>query len=695
MTEKKKTSLTNKKHKKKTMEEKTELTPKEQALELIKQRGFEEKGATYFYMDEYGTYDYIDITPVDDAITDRSNWFDCGRGYLWHNRYDVTHMGTFKYLEATYPNPTCDDVLNHMNENMKEWFQSKWNDVTPDTSDTWDIFLSGAFTWHNTPEKQDFWNDISKLKSIPQILIKLNEAMTSKTSVGTAVPPPVEEVKLTGAQFLDKFPTLLYEEFKTCYENEFDDSDSFLEYTHTTKSLKEHFELIYDNFCNYGEERIWRVAEDNLDTIKGMTVFGYLHFVINDQSTHRKLAELCERANIFLEVPVDKIKEIGLEKVLTEEAYEELTNGIFTEVDKLVEAGEFLKEEVTNVNFKIESMDFQEITQKMSKRFAYSEEVASCLFTSYKSEEHVVLYGPGGHGKSEMSLEFFDSLGIKPFVQALGPGTTTEQLLGGMDMKLFNKTGEIQYLVENSFMNHEYVIFEEAFDAPVYVLTILKDILTSRELRNGHQVFPIKTKMIIICTNHSRTVIADDLSIKALMERFPLELEVKWQSYHEANYQTMFNIVFGSSTTVKDYNVISKLCGTLYSEGTTISPRTAVKMAKIYSTVGAAGLKFFADVPKSAYEELAKIEESSKKDAESLQVITSFEEDIRNFSDTFNATTDPVDMLKLSKKLAKHKKALQSLSITETYYEHRDVLVKRCDELIDGCTKRAHELTEE
>ncbi len=99
-------------------------------------------------------------------------------------------------------------------------------------------------------------------------------------------------------------------------------------------------------------------------------------------------------------------------------------------------------------------------------------------------------------------------------------------------MKLFNKTGEIQYLVENSFMNHEYVIFEEAFDAPVYVLTILKDILTSRELRNGHQVFPIKTKMIVICTNHSRSVIADDLSIKALMERFPLELEVKWQSYH-------------------------------------------------------------------------------------------------------------------------------------------------------------------
>jgi hypothetical protein len=678
------------------MGEKTELTPKGQALELIKQRGFEERSAKYFYMNEDGTYDYSDITIVEHAVRDEDTYFDSGRGYLWSNQHDVVHMGTINYIEATYPDPTCDNVLNHMNEDMKEWFQSRWNDSTPPTSHNWNDFLMGAFAWCHTPEKETFWSEVAQLNSIPQILIKLNEAMTSKTSVvATAVPPPVEEVKLTGAQFLDKLPTLLYEEFKTCYENEFDDSDGFLEYTLTTKPLKEHFELIYDNLCKYGEERIWRIVEANLDTIKSMTVFGYLSVAINDNPTFTKLEELCNKANISLKVPIDKIKEIGLEKVLTEEGYQHLSNSVFDEVDKLVKAEEFLKEEVTNVNFKIESMDFQEITQKMSKRFAYSEEVASCLFTSYKSEEHVVLYGPGGHGKSEMSLEFFDSLGIKPFVQALGPGTTTEQLLGGMDMKLFNKTGEIQYLVENSFMNHEYVIFEEAFDAPVYVLTILKDILTSRELRNGHQVFPIKTKMIVICTNHSRSVIADDLSIKALMERFPLELEVKWQSYHEANYQTMFNIVFGSSTTVKDYNVISKLCGTLYSEGTTISPRTAVKMAKIYSTVGAAGLKFFADVPKSAYEELAKIEESSRKDAESLQVITSFEEDLKNFSDTFNATTDPVDMLKLSKKLAKHKKALQSLVITETYYEDRDVLVQRCDELIDGCTKRAHELTEE
>jgi len=467
-------------------------------------------------MNDDGTYDYSDITIVEHPIRDEDTYFDSGRGYLWNNQPDVTHMGTINYVEAAYPNPTCDDVLNHMNEDMKEWFQSKWNECTPPTSTNWNGFLTGAFTWSSTPEGQDFWAEVSGLKSIPQILIKMNEAMYAGTALSPSPPTP-QKIELTGAQFLDKLPSFLYEEFKTCYENEFDGGgDDFLDYTHSTKPLKEHFEFIYDHLCKYGEERIWRAVEETFDDVKGLRVDGYLSVAINDYSTFTKLEELCNKANISLEVPVSEIREIGLEKVLTKEGYEYLITSVFIEVDKLVKAGEFLKGEVTNVNFKIEHMDFTQIQQQLSKRFAYSEEVASCLFTSYKSEEHVVLYGPGGHGKSEMSLEFFDSLGIKPFVQALGPGTTTEQLLGGMDMKLFNKTGEIQYLVENSFMNHEYVIFEEAFDAPVYVLTILKDILTSRELRNGHQVFPIKTKMIVICTNHSRSVIADDLSIKTM-----------------------------------------------------------------------------------------------------------------------------------------------------------------------------------
>src|SRR4029078_3038105 len=114
----------------------------------------------------------------------------------------------------------------------------------------------------------------------------------------------------------------------------------------------------------------------------------------------------------------------------------------------------------------------------------------------------------------------------------MGSGTTTDKLFGGLDLKLFNEEGKIQYLVENSFMNDEFVIFEELFDAPDYILEQLKDILSSGVFRNGTQVFPIKTKLIICCTNKTREQFSKNDSLKALMERFPLEHEVKWDSYN-------------------------------------------------------------------------------------------------------------------------------------------------------------------
>ena len=89
------------------------------------------------------------------AIRDEDTYFDCGRGYLWSNQHDVVHMGTINYVEAAYPDPTCDNVLNHMNEDMKEWFQSKWVEEHHGTFTNWNEFLLGAFSWSSTPEKQE------------------------------------------------------------------------------------------------------------------------------------------------------------------------------------------------------------------------------------------------------------------------------------------------------------------------------------------------------------------------------------------------------------------------------------------------------------------------------------------------------------------------------------------------------------
>jgi hypothetical protein len=540
-------------------------------------------------------------------------------------------------------------------------------DYLIDNESYWHEFIGAAFIWSNTPEGSDFWVDIRKSTDLEYINSKIESII-----MPTAICTPVEEECITGTEFMNEFPRVIANLIQDDYIK-YHDSNQFLDFSLSSRTRDDHWEAIGYAMDAASDRNIYNFIFNTVgyQSLPSSVLLDKWTGITNDDRD--TFIKNCEKVDVDLSVPISAFHTIDFSPVLTDEGVK-----LIQKLDYISEK-HFKKVNMKN-QFTITESKFQEVKSQISSRFAYSEDVAEMLYTAMQCGEHCVMFGPGGHGKSEMSIEFFNALGIEPFVQALGPGTTTEQLLGGMDMQLFNTTGKIEYLVEHSFMNHEYVVFEEAFDAPVYVLTTLKDILTSKCLRNGSQVFPIKTKMIVINTNHSRTQIADDLSIKALMERFPLELEVKWQAYHEGNYMSMFNLLFGSSTEVKNYNTVAKLCGTLYSEGITISPRTAVKMAKIYSTVGAAGLKYIAEVPASAYDELATLEDAAKQDQISKELLDGYNTQITElYYKTEANITDHTQCLKASKSFARIRKALDKITVTESYFEEKQHLMDSCD----------------
>jgi MoxR-like ATPase len=231
-------------------------------------------------------------------------------------------------------------------------------------------------------------------------------------------------------------------------------------------------------------------------------------------------------------------------------------------------------------------------TKSDPTKFVFMEDLNKALDLALLTGENIILFGKGGHGKSEFTEYFFESKGIEPFVKTMGSGTTTDSLFGGIDIKKFNDTGALEFLVENSFMNFEYVIFEELMDAPDYILEQLKDILTSGKFRNGTQVFEIKTKLIVCCTNKTREEFTKNDSLKALMERFPLEYKVEWNAYTKDTYSFMFNKMFG-----KPFSQLSYIMEKLAQNGTVVSPRTAIKAARILEKTGGdmGGLKFMAD----------------------------------------------------------------------------------------------------
>jgi hypothetical protein len=262
---------------------------------------------------------------------------------------------------------------------------------------------------------------------------------------------------------------------------------------------------------------------------------------------------------------------------------------------------------------------------------------------------------------------------------------TTDRLFGGLDIPTFEKTGKIEYLVENSFMNNEYVIFEELFDAPDFILEQLKDILSSKVFRNGTQIFPIKTKFIICCTNRTREEFSKNASLKALMERFPLELNVIWDNYTEASYNKLLETKFGEGNIDP---IIPFLLQEYHRGGITISPRVAVTAYTVYQECGPDSLSFIAEFAKKP----TLISDTLKKYQSTLK--------FRKLSNDLDVTINELqsnNMITTDEKakftsdlglLATGIKEMKKLTVTDDLISTHASLIKTATELYTSLSKK-------
>lgn len=333
----------------------------------------------------------------------------------------------------------------------------------------------------------------------------------------------------------------------------------------------------------------------------------------------------------------------------------------------------------------------------LNKKYVFSDKTLGCLETAFITGKNAILYGPGGHGKSELSVEFFQEKGINPFVLTMGKGMTIDKMLGGIDIKKITEEGKIEYLVENSFMNHEYVILEEMLDCDESVLEQLKDILSSKCLRNGSQVFPLKTQLVIALTNRDRNDFTKkDTSLMALMERFPLELEVKWETYNEHSYNMLLNTRFGKAD-----ELLLFILKTFSEKGHKISPRIAIDSQQIVMQCGHNSLTYIPYFQRQpallkeclekykSREELANFEKAiMAQNAEfatkgisgsnDLNVLKKFIKEIDKFSTLYNSVAGmatPDDMSEFKAKLIK--KAKETIKYQRDAIEEKIKIVKQ------------------
>ena len=222
--------------------------------------------------------------------------------------------------------------------------------------------------------------------------------------------------------------------------------------------------------------------------------------------------------------------------------------------------------------------------ESLESKYIKVDDLANIISLAVAGRTNAIIFGPAGHGKSEMALDALLGLGYTEddlFIQFFGEGMEESRLYGGINFKKLDEERIIEFNTDRSFLNKRAAIFEELFDAPAKVLLSLKDTMTARRLRNGAQQVNMQTDVIIALTNRDPREIADmGPAAQALIERFPLQLHLQWGTYDAPDFKAMFDKVaprvMGGMELEGVSDVLSDLSASAIKEGATISPRTAV-----------------------------------------------------------------------------------------------------------------------
>lgn len=233
----------------------------------------------------------------------------------------------------------------------------------------------------------------------------------------------------------------------------------------------------------------------------------------------------------------------------------------------------------------LKKIGLEKMKEKVGKTFFDMDHVVEVLYRGIISHKNIILYGPGGFGKTTIVKEFLKQANINYSTIVGYEDMDVEGLLGIPNMdKLLNKSIYETAFDRTAFANPGILILEEFLDVNPKTAIALKDIITEGGLRQGGMFTESKVASIIICSNKSPYELSTDHSTTAFYkERFPIVCNLSWKDFSYERYEAYLQKIIPATIYNKNketYTVLAELAYRTSEENAVVSPRVVKDAAE-------------------------------------------------------------------------------------------------------------------
>jgi len=139
------------------------------------------------------------------------------------------------------------------------------------------------------------------------------------------------------------------------------------------------------------------------------------------------------------------------------------------------------------------------------------------IFLGLIAQEHVLLIGPPGVGKSAAARQAASHVGGRYFEYLIGRFTEPAEIFGPLDINAL-RDGQLRPDVSGMLPEADIAFLDEIFLGSTAILNSLLGVLNERQYRRGHFHVPVPLRCCIGASNR----LPDDSALQAFADRFLL-----------------------------------------------------------------------------------------------------------------------------------------------------------------------------